>query len=473
MDTFHNSDAETGSLTSPAFTIDKTHLNFLIGGGNHPYVPGGSTAAPAGDTFQDFEGDSLPGWTGTGSFAGIAPSKESLSGQLGSGVLDTCQAGCDAAEGTITSPTFTVAHPYINLLTAGGEHPWGQANPTSVNLVVNGNVVASVTGNNTPNMDWVHMDASAYIGQQATLQVVDESDGSAGWGHMMVDNIVFSDAIANPWNTETGANLIVDGQVVRTATGNNSGLLDWTSWDLSDLQGKQAQLQLVDLNAGGWGHLLADQFTLADQPALSMTQRAHWLDYGHDFYAAVTFNDAPANQRIALGWMNNWDYANTIPTNGWRGTQSAPRILSLRTIDGQPRIVQKVAPQVTRWLNCVSSRWLGRPRFPLVRRSCQPQPVRTRFASMPFWRPVPRSHSGCSFSARQTARSTFRLRMTRQRERSASIEPTPEMSASTLRSRASTRQPCTWITGCCAWRSTWIRHPSKPSRRAVRLRSRT
>ena len=270
-----------------------------------------------------------------------------MSGQLGSGVLDTCQAGCDAAEGTITSPTFTVAHPYIDLLTAGGEHPWGQPNPTSVNLVVNGNVVASVTGNNTPNMDWVHMDASAYIGQQATLQVVDESDGSAGWGHMMVDNIVFSDAIANPWNTETGANLIVDGQVVRTATGSNSGLLDWTSWDLSDLQGKQAQLQLVDLNTGGWGHLLADQFTLADQPALSMTQRAHWLDYGHDFYAAVTFNDAPANQRIALGWMNNWDYANTIPTNGWRGTQSVPRILSLRTIDGQPRIVQKVAPQVT------------------------------------------------------------------------------------------------------------------------------
>ena len=347
VDTFHNSDADTGSLTSPAFTIDKTHLNFLIGGGNHPYIPDGSTAAPAGDTFQDFEGDSLPGWTGTGSFAGITPSKESLSGQLGSGVLDTCQAGCDAAEGTITSPTFTVAHPYINLLTAGGEHPWGQANPTSVNLVVNGNVVASVTGNNTPNMDWVHMDASAYIGQQATLQVVDESDGSAGWGHMMVDNIVFSDAIANPWNTETGANLIVDGQVVRTATGDNSGQLDWTSWDLSDLQGKQAQLQLVDLNAGGWGHLLADQFTLADQPALSMTQRAHWLDYGHDFYAAVTFNDAPANQRIALGWMNNWDYANTIPTNGWRGTQSVPRILSLRTVDGQPRIVQKVAPQVT------------------------------------------------------------------------------------------------------------------------------
>ena len=347
VDTFHTSDAETGTLTSPAFTIDKKNLNFLMAGGNHPYVDGGSVAAPAGDTFQDFEGDSLPGWSGTGAFATIAPSKENLAGQLGNGVLDTCQAGCDSAEGTITSPTFTITHPYIDLLTAGGQHPWGQPGPTAVNLVVNGTVVASVTGNNSGNMDWVALDASNYIGQQATLQIVDQSDGSAGWGHLMVDNIVFADTIAKPWNTETGANLLVDGKVVRTATGNNSGTLDWQSWDLSDLQGQQAQLQLVDLNTGGWGHLVADQFTLSDQAALSSTQRAHWLDYGRDFYAAVTFNDAPSNQRIALGWLNNWDYANTIPSDGWRGTQSVPRILSLKTIDGQPRIVQTVAPQVS------------------------------------------------------------------------------------------------------------------------------
>ncbi|WP_285114335.1 GH32 C-terminal domain-containing protein [Leifsonia sp. fls2-241-R2A-40a] len=347
VDTFHNSDAETGTLTSPTFTVNKKNLNFLIAGGNHPYVEGGSIAAPAGDTFQDFEGDSLPGWTGTGDFAGITPSKESLSGQIGNGVLDTCQAGCDAAQGTITSPAFTITRPYIDLLTAGGQHPWGQSNPTAVNLVVGGNVVASVTGNDTGSMDWVYLDASAYIGQQATLQIVDQSDGSAGWGHMMVDDIVFSDTIAKPWNSETGANLLVNGKVVRTATGNDSGTLDWANWDLSDLQGQQAQLQLVDLNGGGWGHLIADQFTLADQPAQSSMRRAHWIDLGRDFYAAVTFNDAPANQRIALGWMNNWDYANTLPSDGWRGTQSVPRVLSLRTIDGQPRIVQTVARQVS------------------------------------------------------------------------------------------------------------------------------
>ncbi|MCA1982183.1 GH32 C-terminal domain-containing protein [Nocardioides nematodiphilus] len=348
VDTFHTSDAETGTLTSPSFTVDKNYLNFLIGGGRHPYVEGGSTAAPAGETFQDFEGDSLPGWTGTGDLAGAGPSHESLAGQLGHGVLDTCQGGCDAAQGTLTSPTFTIAHPYIDLLTAGGQHPWGQAGPTAVNLVVDGDVVASVTGNNSGAMDWVHLDASKYIGRDATLEVVDQSDGSTGWGHMMIDNIVFADTVAGPWNTETGANLIVDGKVVRTATGNDSGALDWASWDLRDLQGKQAQLQLVDRNTGGWGHLIADQFMMADQAARSTSERAHWLDDGRDFYAAVTFNDAPAGQRIVLGWLNNWDYANTIPTDGWRGTQSIPRVLSLRTVDGQPRIVQRPVPQLER-----------------------------------------------------------------------------------------------------------------------------
>jgi levanase len=195
-------------------------------------------------------------------------------------------------------------------------------------------------------MDWVHLDASKYIGQQATLQVVDDSDGSTGWGHFMVDEIVFSDAVAQPWNTETGVNLLVDGEVVRTATGNDGGGMDWASWDVRDLAGKQAQLQFVDLNTGGWGHLVADEPTLADAPAQSAVQRAHWLDDGHDFYAAVTYNDAPKGQRIAIGWVNNWDYANTIPTSPWRGEQSSPRILSLKTVDGQPRIVQSVAPGI-------------------------------------------------------------------------------------------------------------------------------
>jgi len=54
-----------------------------------------------------------------------------------------------------------------------------------------------------------------------------------------------------------------------------------------------------------------------------------WLDRGRDYYAAVSFNDAPGGRRIMIGWMNNWDYAATTPTAGWCGAMSLPRELTL------------------------------------------------------------------------------------------------------------------------------------------------
>ncbi len=66
------------------------------------------------------------------------------------------------------------------------------------------------------------------------------------------------------------------------------------------------------------------------------------LDHGRDFYAGVTFDNAPDGRRIMLGWMNNWRYAADIPTAPWRGAMSLPRELALRTIDGRVRLVQSL-----------------------------------------------------------------------------------------------------------------------------------
>ena len=51
------------------------------------------------------------------------------------------------------------------------------------------------------------------------------------------------------------------------------------------------------------------------------------MDYGKDFYAAVTWNDVPDGRRIAIGWMSNWNYAGAIPTSPWRSAMSVPREL--------------------------------------------------------------------------------------------------------------------------------------------------
>jgi sucrose-6-phosphate hydrolase SacC (GH32 family) len=66
-----------------------------------------------------------------------------------------------------------------------------------------------------------------------------------------------------------------------------------------------------------------------------------WVDYGADFYAGVTYNDAPGGRRLLVGWMNNWLYGDKVPTTPWRSAQSLPRELGLRTVNGQVKLVQR------------------------------------------------------------------------------------------------------------------------------------
>jgi fructan beta-fructosidase len=336
VNSFRNFDAGTGTLTSPSFTVDKPYLNFLVGGGNHPFVEGaGDGTPPPGITIADFEGDTYgPGWTATGAFAGAGPLTESLPGSQGAKVLDTFAGGQgDPGTGVITSPHFTLSKKYVDFLIGGGNHPWGGADPTSVNLVVDGAVVKTATGKNSGSMEWVNWDVSGYAGKDAYIDVVDSHSGG-DWGHIFVDQIGLSDELATPADLQTSVNLVVG-----SANGSDSESLDWASWNLAGLQGKQAKIQVVDHNTGGWGHLLADQFTLADAPALTAVQRARWVDYGKDYYAAVTWENAKRGERDQIGWMNNWDYANDIPTFPWRSAMSVPRELSLQTLEGKVRLV--------------------------------------------------------------------------------------------------------------------------------------
>lgn len=57
--------------------------------------------------------------------------------------------------------------------------------------------------------------------------------------------------------------------------------------------------------------------------------KTKWMDFGKDFYATVTWSNAPDNRAIALGWMSNWQYANQLPTQQFRSANSIPRDLIL------------------------------------------------------------------------------------------------------------------------------------------------
>jgi fructan beta-fructosidase len=158
VDSFINGDSTTGTLTSPTFTISQPYINFLIGGGDRVYVPGGVLygTAPPGPVFDDFSSGSGwgAGWSATGDFANAGPTAERLPGQSDPQALDTCVASCDPAEGTIVFPAFTIDSDYIDFLIAGGDHPMDQPNPTAINLLINGRVAAAATGKNSGEMDW-------------------------------------------------------------------------------------------------------------------------------------------------------------------------------------------------------------------------------------------------------------------------------------------------------------------------------
>jgi sucrose-6-phosphate hydrolase SacC (GH32 family) len=147
---------------------------------------------------------------------------------------------------------------------------------------------------------------------------------------------------------ETRMDLLVDGKVVRTASGDDAERLAWKSWNVGEFKNRKAVLQIVDNATGGWGHINVDQITLADEPARAASESALWFDYGPDYYAAVSWSDIPKSdgRRLWLGWMSNWEYGQEVPTTPWRSAMSIPREVGLRQTAEGIRLVQKPAREM-------------------------------------------------------------------------------------------------------------------------------
>jgi len=135
----------------------------------------------------------------------------------------------------------------------------------------------------------------------------------------------------------------------------------WECPDLFDLpvNGNSTNMRwvlVVNLNPGGVaggsgaqyfvGRFDGTRFT-ADETTPPTADPAaagvRWADYRKDFYAAVSWSDVPRTdgRRVWVGWMNNWQYGNEIPTAPWRSAQSLPRTLALKTGAEGIRLVQE------------------------------------------------------------------------------------------------------------------------------------
>lgn len=97
--------------------------------------------------------------------------------------------------------------------------------------------------------------------------------------------------------------------------------------DLFQLDGKW--ILIISTNPGGLHSGSGSRYLIGnfDGKEFNSDGPAEFLDYGPDYYAAVTYNDAP--ERISIGWMNNWEYANELVRETWNGSMTAARKLTL------------------------------------------------------------------------------------------------------------------------------------------------
>ncbi|WP_353081715.1 GH32 C-terminal domain-containing protein [Tessaracoccus lapidicaptus] len=350
VNSFVGWDWPVGTMTSESFTVDSPWLNLLVGGGNHPHVEGGrvDNEPPSGSLlWNGFEGGQTLeqlGWTLSGDFeASRNPSYSGGEYFIGEARINTWEGGPkgDDNVGTLTSDDFVIDADHISFLIGGGRD---KGDGLALQLLVGGEPVRSASGTDNGALNWQSWDVSELQGQTAQLRVVDQATG--GWAHLTLDHVVMGEEAALPRTDETTVNLVVDGQVVQSATGQNSENLDWVSWDLSPWQGQQAQIRIIDNNRAGWGHILVDQIVASDAPQPRQVERYDWLDWGRDYYAAISFSNTPDGRQVMLAWMNDWSYAENIPTGEWRSAMALPREVTLEVIDGEYELVQAPVEEV-------------------------------------------------------------------------------------------------------------------------------
>jgi fructan beta-fructosidase len=154
-------------------------------------------SAPNDLVFADFEGETYGDWTVEGDAFGPGPAKGTLKGQMpvsgfqGKRLVNSFFNG-DGTTGKLTSPKFKIERDFITFLIGGGGHE----GKTCMNLLLDGKVIRTATGLNTQpggseELSLAFWEVKEFLGKSVQIQIVDAATG--GWGHINVDQIVFSD----------------------------------------------------------------------------------------------------------------------------------------------------------------------------------------------------------------------------------------------------------------------------------------
>ncbi|MFO1512034.1 MAG: glycoside hydrolase family 32 protein [Verrucomicrobiota bacterium] len=111
------------------------------------------------------------------------------------------------------------------------------------------------------------------------------------------------------YERDTCVNLLLNGKIVRSATGWRSDRLVPASWDVSRFVGQNAQVQIVDAASGDWGHINVAHIVQTDEPerlpvATEPLYRESWRPQFHFTARQWTMdrlNPGPKQE----GWLND------------------------------------------------------------------------------------------------------------------------------------------------------------------------
>jgi fructan beta-fructosidase len=149
---------------------------------------------------------------------------------------------------------------------------------------------------------------------------------------------------------ETCMNLIVQDEVVHTATGPNiedggSETLDWHSWDVKEIKEKSAKIQIVDRHESGWGHILVDHIFQSDYKIEILENVVRQFTFEKKYLNLPVKNKAPERLihvlldnkivrefeiNLAHGEPDFWVY---LELNQFKGKEASIRINRLNSIN--------------------------------------------------------------------------------------------------------------------------------------------
>ncbi len=308
----------------------------------------------------DFEGETYGQWKTAGEAFGTSPAKGTLPGQMhvsgfkGKGLVNSFLKG-DRTTGTLTSPPIKIQRNYLTFLIGGGGHQ----GKTCMNLLVDGELVHTITGDNTQaggseELAPAFWDVKQLAGQTVTLQIVDAATG--GWGHINVDHIVQTDTkpklpellrrektftvaaryliipIANKGKASGQIQLFVADQEVRKYGLNIATSTDTTDWyaffTIDAYQGKQARVTASKVTEQGFALIKQSDtipgeenfYTEPHRPQFHFTQKVGWNnDPNGMVYHDGTWHLFFQHNPVALPWGNmTWGHATSKDLLHWQ-----------------------------------------------------------------------------------------------------------------------------------------------------------